>query len=104
MVYVFEHENNKASYTDDVDLPESYKAKGIAIEQLPVKEKIEGKQAVLKCRKSTGEVWWEYEDMPLTPEEKENTKIAELEQKIQEQNQAIADLTVMISTLQTPQA
>lgn len=78
---------------------EQLKQEGILVEQLPPKlAEAEGKTQELYF--IDGQLQWKYEDVPKTQEEKENTKIAELEQKIQQQNQAIADLTVMISTLQ----
>lgn len=68
MIYVFENPDNNASIVfDETTLSENNKNKGIAIEQLPIAEEIEGKVAVLKCRKSTGEVWWEYEDIIIEP-------------------------------------
>ncbi|WP_077369722.1 hypothetical protein [Anaerosalibacter sp. Marseille-P3206] len=108
MIYVFENPNNGASVVyDETTLTEKDKSKGIAIEQLPIKEEIEGKIAILKCRKSTNEVWYEYEDIPESVEDEQTKKIAELETALlemttlnaiqQAQNeQAIMELTMTI--------
>ncbi|MEG2291610.1 MAG: hypothetical protein RSA29_04355 [Clostridium sp.] len=70
MIYLFENQNNDTSIVfDEGTLTEKDKVKGIAIESLPLKENIEGKIAILKCRKSTNEVWYEYIDIvPSTME------------------------------------
>ncbi|MEG2289909.1 MAG: hypothetical protein RSA29_02575 [Clostridium sp.] len=70
MIYLFENPDNTCSVVfDEETLTEKDKVKGIAIKSLPLKENIEGKQAVLKCRKSTNEVWYEYIDIvPSTME------------------------------------
>jgi len=77
MFYIFENNDNNASIVyDETTLTNEQKAKGIAIAELPTAETPEGKQAVLKCKKSTGEVWYEYVDIPV-----DNTEqcIADLE-------------------------
>ncbi len=80
MFYVFENPDNLASIVyDETTLTNSQKANGIAIESLPIAETPEGKQAVLKCRKSTGEVWYEYEDIQQTQEELLQQRITDLE-------------------------
>lgn len=72
MIYVFENDNNDASIVyDGMILTEEERTKGIAIEQLPAREEIEGKIAVLKCNKSTNEVWYEYIDKPISLEEQQ---------------------------------
>ena len=77
MIYLFENSNNNASVVyDETTLTNGQKANGIAIESLPIAETPEGKQAILKCRKSTGEVWYEYVDMPVDNTEQ---RIADLE-------------------------
>lgn len=77
MIYVFENPDNLASIVyDETTLTNGQKANGIAIESLPIAETPEGKQAVLKCRKSTGEVWYEYVDIPVDNTEQ---RIADLE-------------------------
>ncbi|MEG2412382.1 MAG: hypothetical protein RSA29_10545 [Clostridium sp.] len=70
MIYLFENQNNDTSIVfDEETLTEKDKVKGIAIESLPLKENREGKIAILKCRKSTNEVWYEYIDIvPSTME------------------------------------
>ena len=86
MIILFENPDNNASVIYDVSsLTEVEKAKGITVEQLPTKEEIEGKQAILKCRKSTNEVWYQYEAKPID-------EIAELKQQINDLNIAMANL------------
>ena len=107
MIYVFENENGNACWVENDNLPDIYKQRAIMLEQLPPKEQIEGKQAILKCKKATGEVWYEYVDIPPTSEDLQAKKIAELEtallemttlNAIQQQRieQAIMELTMMI--------
>ena len=62
MIYLFENPNQNASLIyDELTLTQEQKEKGIAIEQLPeMLEKKEGYMIVLKCRKETDEVWYEY--------------------------------------------
>lgn len=107
MIYIFENDNNNASWTIEGHLlTEEQKANAIIIEQLPEKQNIEGKVAVLKCKKETGEVWYEYEDIPITEDEKiaelekalleATTLIAIQEQKALENEQAILELTTLI--------
>jgi len=77
MIYLFENGDNNASVVyDETTLTSGQKANGIAIESLPIAETPEGKQAILKCRKSTGEVWYEYVDIPVDNTEQ---RIADLE-------------------------
>ena len=77
MIYLFENGDNNASVVyDETTLTNDQKANGIAIESLPIAETPEGKQAILKCRKSTGEVWYEYVDIPVDNTEQ---RIADLE-------------------------
>lgn len=71
-MYLFENDNNNASVVfDETTLAEQEKARGITLEALPIAEEIEGKEAVLKCRKSTDEVWYEYRDKPVDEKELE---------------------------------
>lgn len=84
MIYVFENPNNNASVVyDETSLTEIEKNKGIAVIDLPEKETIAGKYPILKCRKSTDEVWLEYEDVP------KDTEIEQLKQ-------VVADLTELV--------
>ena len=76
MIYVFENDNNDASVVyDETTLTEEQKVKGIAIAELPIEEVPKGKQAVLKCKKSTGEVWYEYVDIPVDNTEQRITDL-----------------------------
>ena len=79
---------------------------GVLVEQLPAKlPEAEGK--IQELYYIEGQLEWQYEDIPPTPQEKENQKIAELETALlemstlsalqQAQNeQAIMELTMMI--------
>jgi len=92
MIYVFENPDNYASIVfDETTLTPSDKAKGIAIEQLPEKNIPEGKVAILKCRKSTGEVWYDYVDIIPTPEDLQAKRINELETAILETTVLLAE-------------
>lgn len=85
---------------------EELEQEGILLEQLPARlEEIEGKSQELYYIDS--QIQWQYEDIPPTPEEAENKKIAELETALleittisalqQAQNeQAIMELTMMM--------
>jgi len=86
MIYIFENPNNNASivYVEET-LTGVEKAKGIAIENLPPLQEIEGKTPILKCKKSTGEVWWEYDESPVD-------EIAMLKQQINDLNIALANI------------
>jgi hypothetical protein len=76
MFYVFENGDNNASVVyDETTLTDEEKAKGTAIAELPIAETPEGKQAVLKCRKATEEVWYEYVDIPVDNTEQRITDI-----------------------------
>ncbi len=48
---------------------------GVLVEDLPQPEIKEGKIAVLYCNPATQEVWYEYEDEPITPEKVMQGKI-----------------------------
>lgn len=51
-------------------LPDEIKQQGIRVESVPEPpEPKRGKSAVLYCNPKTGELWYEYVDRPLTPEE-----------------------------------
>lgn len=77
MIYLFENGDNNASVVyDETTLTEQEKTKGIPVAELPIADIPEGKQAVLKCNKSTGEVWYEYVDIPVDNTEQ---RIADLE-------------------------
>lgn len=89
--YISEHENNNASWTIEGHLlTEEEKTSAIIVEQLPVKESIEGKMAILKCKKSTNEVWYEY--VVIVPSEEEG--LAKLRNDM---NDAVMELTMLIA-------
>lgn len=86
MIYLFENPNNNTSIVfAEETLTGVEKAKGIAIEELPIADEIEGKTPVLKCKKSTGEVWWEYVENSVD-------EIAMLKQQINDLNIALANM------------
>lgn len=85
MIYVFENENNMASVVfDETTLPEADRASGIAVEELPQIEEQQGKIPVLKCRKDTGIVWYDYVDIPKTIYDLQDERIALVEQALQD--------------------
>jgi hypothetical protein len=86
MIYLFENPDFNASIVyDETTLTDAQKNKGVALDKLPTPEMLEGKMAVLKVKKSTGEVWYEYIDKPVDKEQ-------ELEEKINLMQQALDDL------------
>lgn len=82
MIYVFPGYDGRASIVfDATTLSAETKAKGIAIEQLPIPDAKPGKRPILKASKSTGDVWYEYEDEPIP---------ADVEQRVADIELAIA--------------
>lgn len=80
MIYVFENPDNNASIIYvDTTLTEEEKRQGIAIDKLPAKDNLEGKQAMLKCKKSTNEVWYEYVDVVEIPKKEDVLEQLKLE-------------------------
>jgi len=80
MIYIFPGSNGECSigYRPDL-LSDEVKERGIALEQLPEPDKIEGKYAVLMADKKTEEVWYEYKDIPPEPLE---VRVKALEDRI----------------------
>ena len=90
MFYVFENENNNASIVYDGNtLTDLHKQNAIAISNLPEKENGEGKNAILKCNKSTGEVWWEYEDVQQTDEQILKEELDKVKVQLQTTQEAV---------------
>ncbi|KAF5070558.1 hypothetical protein DSECCO2_221480 [anaerobic digester metagenome] len=90
MIYVFENENNMASVVfDGTTLPEADRVSGIVVEALPQIEEQQGKIPILKCRKDTGEVWYDYVDKPQSIEDQ---RISELQSELQNTKLALAEL------------
>ena len=83
MIYLFENPSNNAASIvyDGNTLTTEQKAKGVAVEHLPEPQTPPGKIAVLKVRKSTGEVWYDYLDKPQDPLGT-SQRLADLEQAI----------------------
>ncbi len=80
MIYLFENPDNAVSIIyDETTLTDELKQKGIAIEALPIPED-NGKDAILKCKKATGEVWYDYVDEPIN----ETDRITVLEDAVAE--------------------
>lgn len=91
MIYIFEgYENSASMVYDETILTQAEKGRGIVVENLPEKEEIEGKIAILKCRKATDEVWWEYVD------EVKDVELEELQQTVQAQQSQIDELTLLL--------
>lgn len=76
---------------------------GVLVEVLPQAEKIDGKNAVLCVNPQTKEIFYEYVDIPLTPEEEMRRKIEEQQKKIDLQQQAIDDLVMNVLPSIMPQ-
>lgn len=63
MIYLFENPDNNASIIyQGSTLTNEQKQRAVAIEQLPVAEKQNGKIAILKVSKSENRVWYAYQD------------------------------------------
>lgn len=76
MIYLFENPDSTASIIyDETTLTDDLKSKGIAIERLPDVVEQSGKIRVLKCKKATSEVWYEYVDKPIDPIEERVTTV-----------------------------
>jgi hypothetical protein len=89
MIYLFENPNNNASIVyDETTLTNAQKAKGVAVEELPTPQTPQGKQAILKVKKSTEEVWYEYIDAPID----EATEIEQLKASQREQDDLLMDI------------
>lgn len=71
-IYLFENPNNGASIVyDGSTLTAEQKAKAVVADSLPEPQTPAGKTAILKVRKSTGEVWYDYVDKPADPVEQQ---------------------------------
>ncbi len=82
-IYLFENPENAASIVyDESTLTAAEMARGVAVESLPAPNTPAGKVAVLKVRKATGEVWYDYVDKPEF----------ELEQRVVATEQALLEL------------
>jgi hypothetical protein len=65
MIYVFPEGN---IVYDGSTISDEQKLKAVAVESLPEPQTPEGKYAVIRADKATGEVWYEYIDIPKDPE------------------------------------
>lgn len=74
MIYVFE---DGAVVYDGSRLTEAQKSKAVAVDALPMPEKIVGKDAVLKANKAEERVYYDYVDKQADPElEQLKTEVA----------------------------
>ena len=90
MIYVFPDENgNCAIHYKPELLTKHDKQNGFAVENLPVPETREGKQAILKFDKATKQLSYEYVDITLSAEEQ---RIRQLEDRIEELERQINNL------------
>ena len=80
-------------YRPDLLTPEQ-KARGIELAALPTPEPPAGKYAVLMGDKGTGQVWYEYKDIPPEPLEE---RVARLEQRVGQGVEIAADKTQIIA-------
>jgi len=58
-------------------LTEAQKEGSITINSVPIPQQQVGKSTLLFCNPQTGEVWYEYQDRPLTKEEMETEEAIE---------------------------
>ena len=98
MIYLFENPDNNTSIVYDGSiLTEKLRSESIILEQLPEKQELKNKIAILKCKKSTNEVWWEYQDTQISMPES-----TELEKRIAALEKSNAELMGLISTMSAP--
>lgn len=98
MYYIFESDNNMASFVKADYVSDKNKEKGILLPILPTKEEVEGKIAILKCKKSTNEVWWDYED--IQEAEKPKNEIDSLKQENILLQQSLSEVTMLLASQQ----
>lgn len=92
MVNVFYDENDNVNLIYYIDLPEELiSLPHFSLEVLPEPKNIEGKESVLKC--DGEEVWYEYTDKELSPEELLTQKVDLLKQEVELLQQQIDILT-----------
>ena len=64
-------------------LTKERQAEGIAVDRLPDRPEVErGEGLALYVNPSTGEVWYEVEARPLTPEEEMQDRLASIEERL----------------------
>jgi hypothetical protein len=97
MIFVKVNSNNEIDYVHYMPFDKKYglgkteeelRNEGYLYESLPPKQEIEGKEAVLKFDPDTKQLYYEYVDRQLTPEE----KIQQLNERISLMQQAIDEL------------
>ena len=66
----------------------------ITVDEVQEPEQKEGKSPLLYCNPQTGDVWYEYVDRPLTPEETLNKKLEEQQSQIEELTLLLGDMVL----------
>lgn len=103
MIFLKHDKTGKLNYTHYMPFHEKYglgktaeelEQEGVLVESIPQPIEQEGKIAILYCNPETKELWYEYEDIPKTPEEMQAEKIAQLEQQLAITQEAI-DFLIM---------
>jgi hypothetical protein len=61
---------------------EELEQEGFFVESIPEPQQIEGKAPILRCNPTTKELWYEYEDIPPTPEELQQEQLGILGQQL----------------------
>lgn len=67
---------------------------GVLVESIPEPDKIEGKSSALYINPESKELWYEYEDIPKTQEDKLSEKVNQLDAQLQITQEAI-DFLIM---------
>ncbi|WP_207653319.1 hypothetical protein [Clostridium cochlearium] len=103
MIFIKVNNCNQVNYTHYMPFHEKHglgktqeqlEQEGILVDSIPEPKQIEGKAPILYCNPETKELWYEYEDIPPTPEDLQQEKIQALEQ-------SMAELSATIAILQT---
>ena len=95
MIYVFE--DGTTVYNAEL-LSKEQKERAVAVEKLPEPNPPKGKIGRIKASKETGEVYYEYEDIPVEEEVEEEPEKAMPEAVISNRQimEAIKDLTKLV--------
>lgn len=103
MIFI-KHDNGKVNYTHYMPFDEKHglgktqeqlEQEGILVDSIPEPQQTEGKLAILYCNPDTKETYYEYEDMPKTPEDEQAERIEQLEQQLVITQEAIDFLIMM---------
>ncbi|MDU1348257.1 hypothetical protein [uncultured Clostridium sp.] len=63
---------------------EELEEEGILVTEMPKKESIKGKFAILYCNPESKDVWYEYEDIPEQPKEELQEEVKDLKEQLLE--------------------